>query len=58
MQMRKKMRRTYPRKQGVEYIHGGNKMLAPDDTGGRLVAAGGRDFCVAAVLSKKSLPAE
>ena len=27
MQMRKKMRRTYPRKQGMEYIHGGNKML-------------------------------
>ena len=25
--MRKKMRRTYPRKQGMEYIHGGNKML-------------------------------
>ena len=25
--MRKKIRRTYPRKQGMEYIHGGNKML-------------------------------
>ena len=25
--MRKKMRRTYPRKQGMEYKHGGNKML-------------------------------
>ena len=39
--MRKKMRRTYPRKQGMEYIHGGNKMLKLSLKQGQYVNIGG-----------------